>query len=121
MEQEVEPQEFIAKWRNVQFGEKQASQEMFLDICALVEHDTPVAFGDPEVFTFVRLNELREQRLKGDSKITLTNLYNRRPVWLANAHAALDAAVSTAYGWPAGLDDAAILERLLALNLQRSE
>ena len=48
----MKPDEFVAKWRNVQFGEKQASQEMFLDICALAGHDTPVAFGNPEVFTF---------------------------------------------------------------------
>ncbi len=54
-------------------------------------------------------------------KRTLTNLYNARPTWLANAHAELDAAVAAAYGWPADLDGAAILERLLALNLQRSE
>ena len=27
---------------------------------------------------------------------------------------------SSAYGWPANLDDAAILERLLALNLERA-
>ena len=51
---------------------------------------------------------------------TLTNLYNRRPTWLANAHAALDAAVADAYGWPADLPDATILERLLALNLARA-
>jgi hypothetical protein len=31
---------------------------------------------------------------------TLTNLYNARPTWLANAHAALDRAVWAAYGWP---------------------
>ena len=48
----MRPEEFTAKWRNVQFGEKQASQEMFLDLCALVEHPTPVAFGNPEAFTF---------------------------------------------------------------------
>ena len=48
----MQPEDFVAKWRSVQFGEKQASQEMFLDICALVGHDTPVAFGNPEVFTF---------------------------------------------------------------------
>ncbi len=30
---------------------------------------------------------------------TLTNLYNGRPAWLANAHAALDRAVWAAYGW----------------------
>ncbi|MDP2794549.1 MAG: hypothetical protein Q8O25_10805 [Sulfurisoma sp.] len=32
-------------------------------------------------------------------KRTLTNLYNARPAWLANAHKALDAAVAAAYGW----------------------
>ena len=68
-----------------------------------------------------RLNELRESRLQGDSRTTLTNLYNQRPAWLANAHADLDAPVAAAYGWPANLPDAEILERLLALNLQRSE
>ena len=41
---------------------------------------------------------------------------NERPAWLANAHARLDAAVAAAYGWPADLPDAEILERLLALN-----
>jgi len=50
---------------------------------------------------------------------TLTNLYNERPTWLANAHADLDRAVLDAYGWPADLGDEAILERLLGLNLQR--
>ena len=74
-----------------------------------------------------RLNELREGWLNppGASdadlkKRTLTNLYNQRPTWLANLHATLDAAVADAYGWPAGLADAQILERLLALNLQRA-
>ena len=56
-------------------------------------------------------------------KRTLTNLYNARPAWLAKAHEALDAVVATAYGWhdysPA-MSDEAILQRLLALNLQRS-
>ena len=74
-----------------------------------------------------RLNELREGWLNpaGASdadlkKRTLTKLYNQRPTWLANLHATLDAAVADAYGWPAGLADAEILERLLALNLQRA-
>jgi hypothetical protein len=53
-------------------------------------------------------------------KRTLTNLYNQRPTWLANAHADLDSAVLDAYGWPAGLSDGEILERLLALNLERA-
>lgn len=57
------------------------------------------------------------------AKRTLTNLYNQRPAWLAQAHEALDAAVAAAYGWadytPAMPDDE-ILRRLLALNLERA-
>ena len=51
---------------------------------------------------------------------TLTNLYNEHPTWLANAHRLLDTAVSGAYGWPADLGDGELLERLLALNLERA-
>jgi type II restriction/modification system DNA methylase subunit YeeA len=54
-------------------------------------------------------------------KRTLTNLYNERPAWLDLAHQKLDAAVAAAYGWPADLTDEQILERLLALNLERAE
>ncbi|HCF99516.1 MAG TPA: class I SAM-dependent DNA methyltransferase [Chloroflexi bacterium] len=50
---------------------------------------------------------------------TLTNLYNQRPTWLANAHRALDEAVFDAYGWPADLGDQELLARLLELNLLR--
>lgn len=53
-------------------------------------------------------------------KRTLTNLYNERPRWLAMAHEALDAAVAAAYGWPAGLSDDEMLERLFALNQARA-
>src|SRR5208283_1471596 len=53
-------------------------------------------------------------------KRTLTNLYNERPAWLDLAHKKLDAAVAAAYGWPADLSDDLILERLLALNLERA-
>ena len=38
--------------------------------------------------------------------------------WLTNIHAALAAAVAAAHGWPDGLNDADILERLLTLNLE---
>ena len=51
---------------------------------------------------------------------TLTNLYNARPSWLAEAHRKLDAAVFAAYGWPVSLTDAELLERLLALNHERA-
>jgi hypothetical protein len=56
-------------------------------------------------------------------KRTLTNLYNARPAWLANLHAALDRAVWAAYGWddpdPAAVAEDELLARLLALNLAR--
>jgi type II restriction/modification system DNA methylase subunit YeeA len=51
---------------------------------------------------------------------TLTNLYNARPSWLAEAHRKLDSAVFAAYGWPDTLTDADLLERLLALNHERA-
>ena len=50
-------------------------------------------------------------------KRTLTNLYNARPQWLADAHAALDAAVAAAYGWDADISEEDALAALLALNL----
>ena len=59
-------------------------------------------------------NEDAAQQLR---KRTLTNLYNARPQWLADAHAALDAAVAAAYGWPADISDDEALRELLALNL----
>lgn len=54
---------------------------------------------------------------------TLTKLYNLRPAWLQAAHHQLDQAVAAAYGWTdysPQLTEAIILQRLLALNLQRS-
>ena len=49
-------------------------------------------------------------------KRTLTSLYNARPQWLADAHAALDAAVAAAYGWSPDISDEEALRELLALN-----
>ncbi len=54
-------------------------------------------------------------------KRTLTNLYNERPTWLANAHADLDVAVLAAYGWPPETSDDDLLSRLLALNFERAQ
>ena len=57
------------------------------------------------------------------AKRTLTNLYNQRPAWLAQAHTQLDAAVAAAYGWAdytPSMPDDEILRRLLALNRERS-
>lgn len=60
---------------------------------------------------------LPEAELK---KRTLTNLYNKRPDWLSEAHKKLDEAVFAAYGWGSDLSDEEILERLLELNLERA-
>ncbi len=53
-------------------------------------------------------------------KRTLTNLYNQNPQWLQNAHRKLDDAVLDAYGWSRDLPADEILEKLLALNLERA-
>jgi hypothetical protein len=77
------------------------------------------------------LNERREAWLNPPDaspdqlkKLTLTNLYNARPAWLAHAHAALDRAVWAACGWddadPVETSDEEILGRLLALNRERA-
>ena len=73
------------------------------------------------------LNELREGWLNPEGaaeselkKRTLTNLYNTRPTWLQQAHQKLDKAVFQAYNWPHTLSEPEILERLLALNLERA-
>ena len=63
----------------------------------------------------------RDQNASNEiKKRTLTNLYNARPQWLADAHAALDAAVAGAYDWPTDITDDDALRRLLALNSARS-
>ena len=63
-------------------------------------------------------NETAAKELK---KRTLTNLYNARPQWLADAHAALDSAVADAYGWHADITDDDARRKLLELNLYRLE
>ena len=57
-----------------------------------------------------------EDAAKALRKRTLTNLYNARPHWLADAHDSLDAAVAAAYGWSADISDDEFLGKLLALN-----
>jgi len=72
------------------------------------------------------LVEQRDRWLNADGlteaekkKRTLTNLYNARPTWLDLAHKRLDETVFAAYGWKSDLSDEEILEKLLALNLER--
>ena len=63
---------------------------------------------------------LDEAAAKELRKRTLTNLYNARPQWLADAHAVLDAAVAAAYGWDSETSDSDALERLFARNSSKS-
>ena len=57
-----------------------------------------------------------KEAAKALRKRTLTNLYNARPQWLVDAHAALDATVAAAYGWPVDITDDDALRELLNLN-----
>ncbi|GAM04987.1 DNA methyltransferase yeeA [Novosphingobium sp. MBES04] len=95
-------------------------RENWLNPADLVVREPEVVPGYPD-----RILPKDEAAAKELKKRTLTNLYNARPQWLANAHAALDAAVVDAYGWGedwrAGrLDEDEILARLFALNQSRS-
>lgn len=95
-------------------------RENWLNPVDLVVRAPEVVPGYPD--RILPRDDMAAKELK---KRTLTNLYNARPQWLANAHAALDAAVADAYGWGddwrAGrLDDDQILARLFALNQTRS-
>lgn len=80
----------------------------------LSPHPTSPKLGEAQL----NLGEVAEGQ-RGSAR-TLTNLYNQRPTWLDLARKKLDAAVLSAYGWPQDLSDEEILERLLALNLERA-
>ena len=52
VEPTMTPQEFIQRWRNVGFGERQAAQTWFNDLLRVVGHPDTIEVGDPERFTF---------------------------------------------------------------------
>jgi type II restriction/modification system DNA methylase subunit YeeA len=96
-------------------------RENWLNPPDLVVREPEVVPGYPD-----RILPRDEEAAKELKKRTLTNLYNVRPQWLSNAHAALDEAVAEAYGWGdewrAGLlTDDEILARLFRLNQERSQ
>jgi type II restriction/modification system DNA methylase subunit YeeA len=95
-------------------------RENWLNPHDLVVREPEVVPGYPD-----RIVPRDEDAAKELKKRTLTNLYNARPQWLANVHAALDEAVAEAYGWGddwrAGLlTDDEILSRLFRLNQERA-
>jgi hypothetical protein len=81
----------------------------------LVRIISEVVPGFPD--RILSVNSATERELK---RRTLTNLYNDRPTWLANAHRDVDAAVAAAYGWSADISEEDALARLLELNNARS-
>jgi len=54
------------------------------------------------------------------TKLALFSIIKWPSFHLTKTHRKLDAAVFDAYGWPHDLSDEEILERLLALNLERA-
>ncbi len=140
------PSEFVAKWSRNARAERAASQEHFLDVCALLAHPTPNSDATGEDFAFekgvTRRRATRDGQgwadvwkrdffgweYKGKHKdlgaayeqLKQYREYNARPSWLQNAHRALDAAVCDAYDFPHDLTDDEILARLLALNEERA-
>ncbi len=97
-----------------------AKREAWLNPLNLVERVPEVVPDFPD-----RLLPKGEDAARTLKTRTLTALYNARPTWLADAHAALDAAVADAYGWGddwrAGrLGDDEVLARLFRLNQERA-
>lgn len=108
----------------------------------------PFPFPEPNADVRMRIAGLAEKLdahrkavLERHTQLTMTGLYNvleklragaalsaaDRDVYdaglvgvLRELHDALDAAVAEAYGWPRDLSDAAVLERLVALNYARA-
>lgn len=90
-------------------------REKWLNPPDLVRREPEVVPGYPDLL--LPISPAKEKELR---RRTLTNLYNERPTWLANAHRDLDAAVAAAYGWPADISDEDALARLFALNRERT-
>jgi type II restriction/modification system DNA methylase subunit YeeA len=90
-------------------------RENWLNPPELVRREPEVAPGFPD-----RVIPVDAKAAKELKKRTLTNLYNQRPTWLAQAHERLDSAVAAAYGWPSDINEEEALKKLLELNLSRS-
>ena len=94
-------------------------RENWLNNADLVVREPEVVPGYPD-----RILPKDQEAAKELKKRTLTNLYNARPQWLAQAHAALDTAVAQAYGWgaewAASMSNDDVLARLFALNQARA-
>ena len=79
-----------------------------------------MAAGEPRLARYPMRVPVDEKAASELKSRTLTNLYNARPAWLANAHAALDEAVAAAYGFAPDLPAPEVLARLLERNQAES-
>lgn len=88
-------------------------RDAWIDQAGMVQVQPPAAPGYPS--RMVALPGMEKEL----AARTMTNLYNKPPVWLTKRHAALDEAVADAYGWtwPMAKDD--ILQKLFELNQTR--
>ena len=85
------PQEFVSRWKDTDFSEQQGAQSFFNDLCGLVGHATPTAFGDKEVFTF-------EKQVPGGGKADA--YFDGHFVWEFKSHdKQLEQAVTQAVGY----------------------
>jgi type II restriction/modification system DNA methylase subunit YeeA len=90
-------------------------RENWLNPSELVERVPEAVAGFPD--HLVPINDKAAAELK---KRTLTDLYNALPAWLAHAHAQLDEAVASAYGWQADIGEEEVLRMLLEWNIGRA-
>jgi type II restriction/modification system DNA methylase subunit YeeA len=90
-------------------------RDNWLNPAELVRRDPEVVAGFPD--RVLPVSEAAKVELR---RRTLTDLYNERPTWLANAHRALDEAVAAAYGISPDVSDDDVLSHLLELNVSRA-
>ena len=88
-------------------------RDAWLNPPELVRREPEVTTGFPDRLVATKAGDELRRR-------TLTNLYNSKPSWLANAHRALDEAVGAAYGLPGDLPEDELLCRLLEINQARA-
>lgn len=143
------PPEFVAKWSEIQQKETAVAQSHFNDVCQLVGHLAPPP-GNAIDVTYAEMVQnrtltnlynglvhFRETNVRATyvgatrrvaptfqqsefDKVTRRSVSRAEIKELDDIHTALDHVVLDAYGWPHQLTDEEILERLLALNLQRA-
>jgi hypothetical protein len=111
--------------RNLWLNPPEWTREEVLDFPGSVDGPWARYVHDPDArgigtVRYPRLVPKDEEAAEKLRERTLTNLYNQRPTWLDLAHRKLDEAVFATYGWSPDISDEEILQKLLALNLERA-